>query len=149
MRHYHMLKHHYYCPTIPVNKLWTLVPQELHDQYLNKKEHTKALVIDVTKSVRIRSLLCTDLLAGLLQGAGHWKPTQGSHRSQGQIFHLIGGEEDQGDRRSLCAGCLNIIHQKSSTHDVVLLLFSSSISKQRRALTQSPIVGAAFIDKVL
>ncbi|CAJ0577485.1 unnamed protein product, partial [Mesorhabditis spiculigera] len=43
MRNYHLRQNHYYCPTLNVDKLWSLVPEEARDQ---AKGAEKAPVID-------------------------------------------------------------------------------------------------------
>eukprot|EP00743_Colponemidia_sp_Colp-15_P000020 GILK01000027.1.p1 GENE.GILK01000027.1~~GILK01000027.1.p1 ORF type:complete len:158 (-),score=22.81 GILK01000027.1:92-535(-) len=48
MRHFHMHKNHFHCPTVNVEKLWTLVSEQTKTNYANKKD--KAPVIDVTKA---------------------------------------------------------------------------------------------------
>lgn len=47
MRRYHEKKNLYFCPTIAVEKLWTLVPREVLDE-AKKGDGSKAPVIDVT-----------------------------------------------------------------------------------------------------
>eukprot|EP01115_Flamella_aegyptia_P000693 TRINITY_DN10_c0_g1_i1.p1 TRINITY_DN10_c0_g1~~TRINITY_DN10_c0_g1_i1.p1 ORF type:complete len:148 (-),score=52.70 TRINITY_DN10_c0_g1_i1:33-476(-) len=48
MRHFHYQKYQDFCPTINVEKLWTLVSEQTRKNYENVKD--KAPVIDVTKS---------------------------------------------------------------------------------------------------
>jgi len=50
MRHFHLKKNQYFCPTINVDLLWSLVSEQTRANYLEKKNPTKAPVIDVTKS---------------------------------------------------------------------------------------------------
>ena len=48
MRHFHLNKHEAYCPTINIEKLWTLVS---HETYENAKKHPdKATVIDCNRA---------------------------------------------------------------------------------------------------
>ncbi|GKT24258.1 Ribosomal protein L15 like protein [Aduncisulcus paluster] len=49
MRHYHVRAGEYHCPTINLDQIWTLVPEELRSQHLEAKDSKNALVIDVTK----------------------------------------------------------------------------------------------------
>eukprot|EP00244_Chara_vulgaris_P002386 TRINITY_DN141_c0_g1_i5.p1 TRINITY_DN141_c0_g1~~TRINITY_DN141_c0_g1_i5.p1 ORF type:complete len:147 (+),score=31.21 TRINITY_DN141_c0_g1_i5:318-758(+) len=46
MRHFHMLKNKYHCPIINVDKLWTLVPEEIREKADGAKS---APLIDLTK----------------------------------------------------------------------------------------------------
>ncbi|EPR60917.1 ribosomal protein RPL27A [Toxoplasma gondii TgCatPRC2] len=48
MRHYHLLKNQYTCPTVNVDKLWSLVSPATLEKAEQSKD--KAAVIDVTKS---------------------------------------------------------------------------------------------------
>lgn len=49
MRHFHLTRNKYYCPTVNIDKLWSLVSEETR---LKAKENKngKVPVIDVTKS---------------------------------------------------------------------------------------------------
>ena len=47
MRHFHLLRNHYHCPTINISNLWSLVPEEAKENA--KKDTSKAIVIDVVK----------------------------------------------------------------------------------------------------
>jgi len=53
MRHFHMLKNNYshFCPTIDVDRLWTLIPEHSRQKYLSQKvtAETPAPVLDVTQ----------------------------------------------------------------------------------------------------
>lgn len=49
MRHYHMLKHHYHCPIINVDTLWSLVPDQTKSDYMKIRPDRKAAIIDVVK----------------------------------------------------------------------------------------------------
>lgn len=47
MRYFHKTNQKFYCPTINLDKLWTLVPEKVrHD---NKNEKDKAPVLDITE----------------------------------------------------------------------------------------------------
>lgn len=49
MRRFHLLKNRDHCPTINIDKLWTLVSDETRDQAEQSKDG-KAPIIDVTQS---------------------------------------------------------------------------------------------------
>ena len=46
-RHFHYKKNQYYCPTVNLDKLWTLVSEAARKASTEKK----AAIIDVTKAV--------------------------------------------------------------------------------------------------
>ncbi|KAJ1352253.1 60S ribosomal protein L27A [Parelaphostrongylus tenuis] len=46
MRVFHLNKNHYYCPTVNVDRLWSLVPEKIKEQ----ATPTKAPVIDCVKA---------------------------------------------------------------------------------------------------
>ena len=46
MRVFHLNKNRYYCPTVNVDRLWSLVPSEVRD----KATGGKALVVDAVKA---------------------------------------------------------------------------------------------------
>lgn len=48
MRNFHLRKNHYYCPIINLDKLWTLVPEELRKKYAGVTK--KAPVIDCIRA---------------------------------------------------------------------------------------------------
>eukprot|EP01110_Echinostelium_bisporum_P003542 TRINITY_DN18634_c0_g1_i1.p1 TRINITY_DN18634_c0_g1~~TRINITY_DN18634_c0_g1_i1.p1 ORF type:complete len:148 (-),score=52.91 TRINITY_DN18634_c0_g1_i1:39-482(-) len=48
-RKFHLLRHKAYCPSININKVWSLIPEETRKQFETKKDGT-APVIDVTQS---------------------------------------------------------------------------------------------------
>mmetsp|Transcript_18006 Transcript_18006/g.20448 ORF Transcript_18006/g.20448 Transcript_18006/m.20448 type:complete len:148 (+) Transcript_18006:50-493(+) len=48
MREFHLAKNKYYCPTVNLDKLWTLVSEETRKNYADKTD--KAPVIDVVKA---------------------------------------------------------------------------------------------------
>ncbi|KAL5717123.1 60S ribosomal protein L27a-3 [Ranunculus cassubicifolius] len=45
MRYFHKLRNKFYCPTVNIDKLWSMVPQEIKD----KATPTNAPVIDVSQ----------------------------------------------------------------------------------------------------
>ena len=47
MRHYHLNREAYYCPTMNLDEVWSLVPAEAQEQAA--KDTTKAPVIDLTQ----------------------------------------------------------------------------------------------------
>ncbi|KRY76474.1 60S ribosomal protein L27a [Trichinella pseudospiralis] len=47
-RNFHVRKSHYWCPTINVEKIWSLIPEHVQRQYSTTK--SKAPVIDVVQS---------------------------------------------------------------------------------------------------
>ncbi|KAK4227115.1 ribosomal protein L18e/L15P [Podospora fimiseda] len=47
MRHFHLLRNHQWAPTINIEKLWSLVPLETRDQYVQGKKPDSAPVIDL------------------------------------------------------------------------------------------------------
>jgi len=49
MRFFHKTRNQFYCPTINIDKLWTLVPDQTREQAATGK-HEKVPVIDVTKA---------------------------------------------------------------------------------------------------
>lgn len=48
MRYFHKTQNKFYCPTINIDKLWTLVPDEIRHKHKDDKEN--APVLDVTQS---------------------------------------------------------------------------------------------------
>jgi large subunit ribosomal protein L27Ae len=60
MRHFHKTQQMYHCPTINLDKLWTLVSEEQRAEAKAKSSEGVAPVIDVTKSV------CSPLSLSLL-----------------------------------------------------------------------------------
>jgi len=48
MRHYHLQRNQDFCPTINIDRLWSLVSEQTRKNYANVKD--KAPVIDVTKA---------------------------------------------------------------------------------------------------
>jgi len=48
MRHFHLKRNIYHCPTINVDRLWSLVSEQHRKAYENKED--KAVVIDATKA---------------------------------------------------------------------------------------------------
>ena len=49
MRHFHLTKQRYWCPTINLDKLWSLVSEQTRQAYRGRED--KAPVIDVTQAV--------------------------------------------------------------------------------------------------
>ena len=49
MRHFHLTKQKYWCPTINLDRLWSLVSEQTRQAYKGKDD--KAPVIDVTQAV--------------------------------------------------------------------------------------------------
>jgi len=48
MRHFHLLRNHQWQPTLNIEKLWSLVPEDMRAKYLNaKSEPDQAPVIDL------------------------------------------------------------------------------------------------------
>lgn len=47
MRHFHLLKNQTYCPTINLDRIWSLVPEEAKKQAATMKD--KLPVVDVTQ----------------------------------------------------------------------------------------------------
>ena len=47
MRNYHVIKHGKHCPTVNIDKLWSLIPEETRKKYADDK--SKAPIIDVQK----------------------------------------------------------------------------------------------------
>jgi hypothetical protein len=69
-RHFHYQKNQYYKPTINLDKIWNLVPEDAR----KASTKDKAVVIDVVKSVS--ASLFNNNLAGLLQGSRSRRPPQ-------------------------------------------------------------------------
>lgn len=49
MRYYHKTNNQYYCPSLNVDKIWSLVTEQTREKYA--KETNKAPVIDVVRAV--------------------------------------------------------------------------------------------------
>jgi len=50
MRHFHLLKNRYHCPTVNIDKLWAMLPSETYEAAKEAGEESdKAPVLDVTK----------------------------------------------------------------------------------------------------
>jgi len=49
MRHFHLKRNKYFCPTINLDKIWTLVSEQTRLQY--KERTDKAPVIDAIRAV--------------------------------------------------------------------------------------------------
>lgn len=56
MRNYHLRRNSKWCPTINLDKLWTLVSEQTRERYKENKDG-KAPVIDIVKAVSIAFLL--------------------------------------------------------------------------------------------
>lgn len=50
MRHFHYVKNKYHCPTITIDKLWTLIPEDIREKCLTNPNQKEAPVIDVLAS---------------------------------------------------------------------------------------------------
>lgn len=60
MRHYHLKKNTLFCPTINLDKLWTLVSEQTRVNY-SKKPDGPAPIIDVVQAVSVLFLLIMSL----------------------------------------------------------------------------------------
>ncbi len=49
MRHFHLTRNKHWCPTVNLDKLWTLVSEQTREKYKNKKD--VAPVIDCDRAV--------------------------------------------------------------------------------------------------
>ncbi|OAL26268.1 60S ribosomal protein L27a [Fonsecaea nubica] len=47
MRHFHLLRNHYWKPSINLDKLWSLVPEETREAYVSGKKTDTAPVLDL------------------------------------------------------------------------------------------------------
>lgn len=52
MRHFHLTKNKYFCPSVNLDKLWSLVSEQTREHYKNKKD--TAPVIDVVRAVSVK-----------------------------------------------------------------------------------------------
>ena len=52
MRHFHLTKNKYFCPSVNLDKLWSLVSEQTREHYKTKKD--TAPVIDVVRAVSIK-----------------------------------------------------------------------------------------------
>ncbi|CAH1758410.1 6878_t:CDS:10 [Entrophospora sp. SA101] len=50
MRHFHMTRNQYYCPTVNLDKLWTLVSEQTRKIYATKKDSNIVPVIDTLRA---------------------------------------------------------------------------------------------------
>ena len=57
MRHFHYKRNPDHCPTINIDRLWSLVPEDVYEKALAGAE--QAPVIDVTKLVRQSQITTT------------------------------------------------------------------------------------------
>ena len=53
MRHYHMTTQKYYCPSVNLDRLWSLVSEQTREQYAKKTD--VAPVIDVVRAVSLKT----------------------------------------------------------------------------------------------
>ena len=56
MRHFHLKRNKYFCPTINLDKIWTLVSDHTRQEY--KDEVDKAPIIDVVRKVCVKGQVC-------------------------------------------------------------------------------------------
>merc|ERR1712080_446301 len=95
MRNFH--KHSnlsvYCCPTVNLDKLWSLVSEQTRTKYADSKD--KAPVINVSRA--------------FLQGSGQGSSSQATSHCQGPILFPQGGGENQGCRWRLCSDCSVIL----------------------------------------
>ncbi|OAG37106.1 60S ribosomal protein L27a [Fonsecaea monophora] len=47
MRHFHLLRNHYWKPSINLDKLWSLIPEETREAYVSGKKTDTAPVLDL------------------------------------------------------------------------------------------------------
>jgi len=52
MRNYHLRRNTHWCPTLNLDKLWTLVSEQTRLKYKDAKPDGKVPVIDLVKAVR-------------------------------------------------------------------------------------------------
>jgi len=73
MRHFHMTRQKYWCPTINLDKLWTLVSEQTRTYYKDKTD--KAPIIDVVRSVSIlyADVFCLVYTKSLFLKHGYFK----------------------------------------------------------------------------
>merc|ERR1711968_301155 len=50
MRHFHKTKNMYHCPTVNLDRIWTLVPASVREEHAKAEAKGQVPVIDVTKS---------------------------------------------------------------------------------------------------
>ena len=55
MRYFHKSMNKYHCPTVNVDKLWSLLSESARDKYLTGEKKTVAPVIDCTRSVSMHT----------------------------------------------------------------------------------------------
>lgn len=55
MRYFHRTNQQFHCPTLNLDRLWTLVSEQTRAKYAKAGEKDKVPVIDVTKAVRLRA----------------------------------------------------------------------------------------------
>ena len=49
MRHFHLTRNKYHCPTLNLDKLWTLVPEDKRSEAIKSASESNAPVIDVVQ----------------------------------------------------------------------------------------------------
>uniref|UniRef100_A0AAY5KYI7 Large ribosomal subunit protein uL15 n=1 Tax=Esox lucius TaxID=8010 RepID=A0AAY5KYI7_ESOLU len=81
MRHYHLKRNTVYCPTVNLDKLWTLVSEQTRLNYAKKPEGP-APIIDAVRAVR------------LLQSAGQRQAAQAASDRQSQVLQQTCRGED-------------------------------------------------------
>lgn len=54
MRYFHKTKQQFHCPTINLDRVWTLATEQLRNKYAEAKETDKIPVIDVTQAVSFK-----------------------------------------------------------------------------------------------
>lgn len=60
MRYFHKTNQQYHCPTINIDRVWTLVTDETRQKYAEAGEADKVPVIDVTRFVSKQSNIVED-----------------------------------------------------------------------------------------
>ena len=53
MRYFHKTQNKFHCPTLNVDRLWSLVTEQTREHYFNKKEPGKAPIIDCVRAVSV------------------------------------------------------------------------------------------------
>ena len=87
MRHFHKKNNLYYRPSINIDRLWSLVPEEVYAKA--KAGSEEAPIIDVTKLVGVVSLVIIISffsMSGLFQGAWQGPFTRNSSYCQSQVL---------------------------------------------------------------
>lgn len=142
MRVFNLKKNSHFCPTINVEKVWSLVPEASRLHYA--KNQDRVPVIDVTKAVShplylhfyifwSRSWSSShqaknrdidiDVYIGYLQGPWNWKAARPAPRCQGQVFQPKGRAKDPGQRWTMHSDCLSIESNKFGKGGRIKCLF--------------------------